>query len=193
LLKSFLQIWGGVFSLLNKVGFCFTERTGGSAKYWWRVTAWASEIISSPMWYIIFFLERNWIAFGLEIGNAPSLIMGLVAALRGFEKTPRWLTWVAGGAAFGGTLYSITHLTPNLHQVLEVGLVAGFLIGTFFLGRQKPRAGYPWYMLMNLSTAALMGTEGYPLLALQQLVCLGFVVDAYLSARRNGRIEPTHP
>ena len=187
-----LQVWGGVFSLLNKIGFSLTERTGGSTKYWWRVVAWTAEFFAAPAWFIIFFLERNWIAFGLEVGNAPSLIMGFAAALRGVEKTPRWLTWVAGSAALGGTIYSFSHMAPNIRQVFEFGMVAGLLVGTFFLGRQKPRVGYPCYMLMNASTAALMGAEDYPWLALQQLVCLSFVLDAYLSEKRNRRTQSTH-
>jgi hypothetical protein len=187
-----LQVWGGMLSLLNKIYFSRAERSEGDTKQRWRAWAWAAEIVASPAWLAIFFLEKNWIAIGLEVGNAPSLIMGLIAALHGVEKTPRWLTWVAGSATLGGILYSLRGGMTTASQVFETGMAIGLLAGTFLLAKQKP-TGYLCFMLMNASTAALMGIEGYWLLVPQQIVCLGFVVDAYLSEKRIRRARSTHP
>ena len=41
-----------------------------------------------------------------------------------------------------------------------------------------------WFMFMNGSNAALMWIQDYPLLTIQQLISLGFVIDAFLAQRR---------
>ena len=67
--------------------------------------------------------------------------------------------------------------------MLEIGSNAGLLFGTYLIYRQKP-AGYCWYMLMHLTTGALMAIQHLPWLALQQAASMAFVVDAYRVERR---------
>jgi len=66
-----------------------------------------------------------------------------------------------------------------LNQFLELGIAAGFLMGTYMMAKNKAQ-GYFWLMLGNVSCASLMGIEGYRVLMTQQMVSLIFVTDAYL-------------
>lgn len=56
-------------------------------------------------------------------------------------------------------------------------------MGTYLMAKDNIQ-GYFWLMLGNVSCAALMGIQGYPILSAQQLVSLIFVTDAYRSRRR---------
>lgn len=187
---TFLQFWGGLFYLLNKIFFSRAERSGKEAKQVWRIRSWAVYLIGMPAWVIIFVSEQNWMAAAVEAGGATAMILGFVTALRGVGREPRWLNWIARAAAvigIGYSLYDFGGLT-ELTQVLELGIVTGFLIGTFFLARQLP-SGYLWFLLMNASNATLMGIQNYPWLVLQQIVSFGFVADAYLMQRRRARLK----
>jgi hypothetical protein len=108
------------------------------------------------------------------------MILGLVNALRGIERTPKWLDRLALVCAVVGIAYSLYDFggVTTLNQVLELGVISGVLTGTYLLAKQRP-AGYLWYMLMNGSTAALMGIQGYPWLVLQQVISFGFVTYAW--------------
>jgi len=68
------------------------------------------------------------------------------------------------------------------NQWLEIGLVGGFLIGTY-LPAKEHTSGYLWYVLMHVCCAVLMLRQGYAWLFAQQLVSLGFIVDAYRITR----------
>ncbi len=183
-----LQAWGGIFYLLNKIFFSRKERARAENKKKWQVWAWLVYIIGLPAWVIIFISERNWIAAALEAGGAPTMVLGLVIAFRGKGKEPRWLDYIALVAIVVGLGYSLYDFggVTAINQVLELGMVTGFLVGTYALAKERP-VGYLWFVLMNVSNAILMGIEGYPFLALQQVVSLGFVSDAYLMHRRQAK------
>jgi hypothetical protein len=66
----------------------------------------------------------------------------------------------------------------TLNQLLEMAMVAGFLIGTYLLAKQK-HWGYLWFMLMNVANGVLMYREHYPWLVVQQAVSLAFVTYAF--------------
>ena len=76
------------------------------------------------------------------------------------------------------------------HQFLELGIAAGFLMGTYMMAKDNVH-GYFWLMLGNISCASLMGMEGYFILMIQQLVSLIFVTDAFLVRRRKCTIGKT--
>lgn len=141
MLSSFLQIWGGVFYLLNKIFFSRVERSASERKKrLWRIWSWIVYLIGLPGWVIIFVIERNWIAAALETGGVPSMFMGLVIALKGKGKEPKWLNYISLVAMFVGisfSLYDFGGLT-SITQILELGIVAGFLTGTYLLAREKP-------------------------------------------------------
>ncbi len=184
----FLQIWAGLFYLLNKIFFSRAERSDEKKKRFWRMSSWTVYLIGLPAWVIIFISERNWIAASVESGGATAMVLGLVIAWRGIEKTPKWLDYVARIAAVLGIAYSIYDFggITDYTQWLELGLVAGFLMGTYLLAKERP-SGYIWFMLMNASNAELMRVQDLTLLVIQQVISLGFVLDAYLMQRKKNR------
>lgn len=187
-----LQLLGGGFYLLNKIFFSFSERArrGGSPvkARQWRIAAWTVYIIGLPPWVIIFIDERNWIAASVEASGVPAMIMGLALAFQSGEKksVPRWLDYLALVCVPIGFAYSLYdfHGLNTLKQWLEIGLVAGFLIGTYQLAKERP-SGYLWYVLMHVACGYLMWVQGYPWLLLQQVVSLGFIADAYRTQRQS--------
>lgn len=190
MLHFVLQAWGGLFYLLNKICFSRAERANEErTKQVWRIWSWTVYLIGMPAWVAIFVMNRNWMVAAVELGGTAAMVLGLVIALRGVGQEPPWLDWVARGAAILGLGYSLYDFggitTPN--QVLELGINAGFLVGTYLLARQRP-TGYLWFMLMNGSNAALQYIQGYPWLVVQQIVSIGFVVDAFLMQKRKARI-----
>jgi len=186
MINLFLQLWGALFYLLNKIFFSMAERTSNTQdKRKWLILAWTVYLIALPAWVIVFIVKDNWIAAAVEAGAAPSMLIGLCIALRGRGKEPFWLNWLSNLAVVAGlglSLYNFGGIT-SISQILELGIAAGFLIGTYQLAKQNPQ-GYLWFILGNVSCAMLMGLEGYNLLMIQQLISLIFVVDAYLANKR---------
>ena len=186
----FLQVWGGVGYLLNKIFLWFSEhaRNGGknaSARKW-RIASWAVYLFGLPPWVIIFVMWRNWIAASVETSGAPAMLLGLVLALRGTTSNPpRWLdrlALVCIPLGFGYSLYDFGGIT-TINQWLEIGLVLGFLVGTYLLAKERA-SGYLWYVLMHITCGWLMWIQGYPWLFLQQLVSLVFIVDAWRATQK---------
>ena len=188
-----LQWIGGGFYLLNKIFFSFSERArhhnSAALARRWRIASWAVYLIGLPPWVIIFAGWRNWIAASVEASGAPAMCLGLVLALRGSDKDPpKWLNrlaFICVPLGFAISLYDFGGL-KTLNQRLEIGLTAGFLVGTYQLARDRAN-GYLWLVLMHISCGWLMWIQGYPWLLLQQVVSLGFIVDAYVTRRRHTR------
>ena len=82
----------------------------------------------------------------------------------------------------GLSLYEFRGIN-TLNQFLELGIAAGFLMGTYLLAKDNAH-GYFWLMLGNVSCASLMGIQGFLILMIQQLISFVFVTDAYLVRRR---------
>lgn len=190
LLSLLLQMLGGGFYLLNKIFLSRWERSKRRKHLErarkWRIAAWAIYLLGLPPWILIFAVERNWIAASVEASGAPAMALGLVRALRRKDKpVPAWLEWLALVCVPLGFMYSFHDFGgfDSLEQWLETVLVAGFLIGTYLLAKERPN-GYLWYVLMHVACGVLMWHEDYPWLALQQAASLGFIADAYLTQRR---------
>jgi len=181
-----LQIWAGMFYLLNKIFFSRAERSQDAKKRRWKIWSWVVYLIGLPAWLVVFSQKPNWIAFGVEAGGAPAMVLGLVIALRGKDKEPKWLKIFALIGALVGLWYSVKvfHGVTTINQVLEFGIAIGFLAGTYLLAKENSK-GYLWFLLMNASNAALMGIQGYPWLALQQIISYTFVLDAYVIEKKN--------
>ncbi len=182
-MSVFLQIIGGLFYLLNKVFFSIAERNPNNKR--WRVWSWSVYLVGLPAWVVLFIWNHNWIAAALEASGAPSMILGLTIALWGKGRKPKWLNRLAIAAIVGGIIYSLYDFggLTTLSQFLELGIVAGFLIGTYQLAHENSK-GYLWYLVMCSSTASLMWIEHYPWLVVQQVVSIGFITDSYLAHRR---------
>ncbi len=189
-----LQLWGGTFYLFNKVFFSRAERNKGKRRRMWKIQAWTMYLIGLPAWFVILLLQDNFILAGAEIGGGPAMVLGLILALRGQEKKPAWLKFFdilsIGVAATVGTIYSVNFLggIESVNQILEFGVIAGFLTGTVLLAREQPK-GYLWFLLMNGSNAVLQYREGAYFLAVQQIISIAFVADAYLMERRETQIQ----
>lgn len=185
-----LQWLGGGFYLLNKVFLSFSERARKKGNKQlsrkWRIASWVVYLAGLPFWVIILMSWRNWIAAGVEASGAPAMLLGLITALRGNTKSaPRWLDCLALVCiplGFAYSLYDFGGLN-TINQWLEIGLVVGFLVGTYQLAKERLN-GYLWFVLMHVSCGWLMWIQGYPWLLLQQVVSLAFIGDAYLTKRK---------
>jgi hypothetical protein len=188
-----MQLGGGFFYLLNKIFFSFKERTVGNLSRQWRIWAWVVYIIGLPFWLVILSHEKNWMVTFVEAGGLPSMGLGLFLAFRRkdeepTEKSKRWeqrLDTFARAAAFLGIAYSVYDFGgfATLNQWVELGVVVGFLVGTYRLANDK-LDGYLWFLLMNASAGLLMYIQNYEWLAAQQVVSLLFVLDAYRMKKR---------
>jgi hypothetical protein len=191
MLNILLQIWGGMFYLLNKLFFSKAERAVNQRhQQKWRLRAWASYLIGLPPWVLIFIAERNWIAAAVESSGVPAMLIGLSAARQGHTQFHdyAWLDRLAKLMiiiGLGLSFYDFGGLA-TLNQFLELGIAAGFLMGTYLLAKSKPQ-GYFWLALGNISAALLMMRQGYFLLMSQQIISLSLVMDAYRVQRRKGR------
>lgn len=185
MLSIIMQVWGGIFYLLNKIFFCISEHNPQKRKTW-RVCSWIVYLIGLPAWVIIFIWEHNWIAASIETGGVPSMALGLIIALRGKGKEPKWLNFIAIVAIVSGITYSLYDFggITTINQVLELGIVVGFLTGTYMLAKERP-IGYLWFLLMNSSNSVLMYIQDYRMLCLQQVISFIIVFDAYRIQKKN--------
>lgn len=178
-----LQVWGGLFYLLNKIFMSATERTTGEVSRKWRVRSWAIYLLGLPPWLVIFAQERAWIVFCVETAGALSMVLGLVIARSG--RAPSWLNHVALIGALAGlacSVYDFAGLT-TLNQGIELVSMSGFIVGTYLLANKRP-TGYLWYLLMNITMGWLLARQGYWWLVGQQALSVGFIADAWLVWRR---------
>ncbi len=186
----FLQLWGGVFLLLNKVFFWRAEYAGEGGDLEesrrWRIAAWAIYIAGLPPWIIIFFEWHNWIAGIVEASGFPAMFLGLVLALQKSEtkKIPVWLDRLAFICIPFGFLFSIYDFGGFfvLNQWIEAMLALSFLAGTYLLTKENGK-GYLWYIPMHIACAWLMWIQLYPWLCAQQIASLFFVYKAYVKNR----------
>lgn len=186
MLVIFLQVWGGGFYLLNKIFFSVAERCCDKKRgQVWRKYAWIVYLIGLPMILCLLWLKHNWMAFSVEAGGSMAMVLGIVVASRGLERTPKWLDHIALASSVTGIVYSLYDFggITTLNQLLEIGTVSGFLIGTYLLAKERP-SGYLWYMIMNFTTGWLMYIQDYHIMAAQQALSFGFIVDAYFTHRR---------
>lgn len=182
-----LQVWGGVFYLLNKVFFAFAEGKIETVKRRLKIVGWMVYILGVPAWVIILIDKRNWIAAAIESGGLPAMIFGLYNVCKA-EKTPnQTFDRITSGFTYSflvlGVCYSIYDFggITSLSQVLEMGVMVGFLIGTYLLAKNNAY-GWFFFMLMNGSMGSLMFLQNKPILAFQQLVSLCFVVYGCIMA-----------
>lgn len=188
MLNILLQLWGGVFYLLNKLFFSKAERAVNQRhQQKWRLRAWSAYLIGLPSWVFIFISERNWIAAAVESSGVPAMLIGLSAAweVRTQFHEYVWLDYLAKLMiiiGLGLSFYDFGGLV-TLNQFLELGIASGFLMGTYLLAKSKPQ-GYFWLAIGNISAALLTMRERYFLLMIQQMISLVIVIDAYQVQRR---------
>ena len=184
-----LQAWGGGLYLLNKVFFALAEGRPEAAKRKLRIIGWTVYILGAPAWVIILVSKHDWIAASIEAGGVPAMLFGLLNVCRNNDSPNKTLdlitslfTYAALLFGVGYSLYDYGGIT-SWTQVLEIGVMIGFLIGTYLLAKKKIY-GWLFFMLMNASMAALMFLQHKPLLSMQQLVSLCFVIYGFRIALR---------
>jgi len=184
----FLQITGGCFYLSNKIFFAAAERAmRAEIEQKRRRIAWIFYLAGVAPWVAIFLSGRDWIAAAIESSGVPAILLGLIgtagrtakASITGKLDLLSRLMILAGLAM---SLYDFGGIR-TLNQVIELGVAAGFLFGTYFLAKRRA-SGYLWLLLGNVSAASLMMRQGYYILMVQQLLSTIFVSDALLSYRR---------
>ena len=181
------QILGGSFYLLNKIFLSLGERNGKKVLVGLNFKAWSwiSFLFGLPFWLYLFFIDKNYIALGLESSAIPSLVLGLIISTKGLKtKEPFWIKYFVFFSVIAGLSFSINHYggIKTLTQVSEIVMVSTFLLGTYYLAKQS-NIGYLYYIIMHIACIYLMYLNGYHGLMLQQIISIGFVVDAYMHTK----------
>lgn len=180
----FLQIWGGGFYLTNKILFALAEGKNPTIKRKLKLLGWVIYILGVPAWVIILSLKSDWIAASIEFGGVPAMFFGLYTIYKNTKSPNKYLDIIAAiftctsillGVGF--SLYS-HHGITSMAQILEIGIMVGFLLGSYFMAKNK---SYGWlcFMLMNCSMGTLMLIQHKPILSTQQFVSLCFVIYGY--------------
>ncbi len=180
----FLQIWGGLFYLVNKILFAVAESKQGQSKRKFRIMGWLIYILGVPPWIIILIGQQNWITASIEAGGIPTMFLGLYNAYYDDKKPNKFFNRLVAICTYGslafGLYYSLQQNggITSLSQLFELGAMFGFLLGSYFLAKNRP-VGWLFFMLMNLSVAILMFIQDKPILMIQQLLSLFFVVYGF--------------
>lgn len=185
-----LQIWGGGFYLSNKILLAIAENRPEKSKRLLKLSGWWIYILGVPAWVIILISKQNWIAASVEIGGVPSMLLGLYNVYNRKEVTAKRL---------GNTVLAVTYVflvvgvgysmkeyggINSVTQLLEIGVIVGFLLGSYFLAKNRS-FGWLFFMLMNGSMATLMFIQNKPILSIQQLFSLCFVIYGYILASKS--------
>jgi len=184
----FLQIWGGSCYLLNKVLFSASESQNQSLKRKLKILGWLIFILGVPAWVIILVSNNNWIAVAIEAGGIPAMLLGLYNTIHNHQKVNRVFNRIVSISTYSsvvfGLSFSIYHHAgiTSLTQVLEIGIMLGFLLGSYLLAKGNSN-GWLFFMLMNISMATLMLIQEKPVLMVQQLVSLCFVIYGFTKSR----------
>ncbi|WP_300675302.1 hypothetical protein [Desulfoluna sp.] len=186
-----LQVWGGLFYLINKICFSLAEGSDEQRKKQLKIWGWVIYILGVPAWVTILILKHNWIAASIEAGGVPSMLFGLFCVYKNNKKINPMFDFVATVCTYSFMIFGVSyslydyHGIHSLSQLLEIGVMIGFLLGSYYLAKNKS-IGWLFFMLMNASMGTLMIVQDKPILALQQVVSLCFVVYGFLSATRTG-------
>lgn len=182
-----LQFWGGSSYLINKILFALAEDKQKNIKRQLKFLGWAIYIFGVPAWVIILLSEKNWIAASIEAGGIPSMFLGLYTVYQNSKSPNKYLDKVASLFTYGSIIIGVSYSLldyggiASFSQVLEVGVMLGFLLGSYLLAKNN-RKGWLFFMLMNGCMATLMLIQHKPLLAIQQIVSLSFVIYGFIAS-----------
>lgn len=197
-MELFIQIWAAGFYLLNKIFFAVAESRDSGIKRKLKLWGWGVYILGVPGWIIIFVMHRNWIAASTEAGGIPSMLLGFLSVYFHDRAPNRRLAFAAKACVYFflavGVCYSLADYggITSVRQLLEISSMSAFLIGSYMLAKNDIR-GWIFFMIMNASVALLLFIQDKPLIVIQQMVSLGFVVFGFLSAVRSKRRETAAP
>jgi len=189
-----LQLWGGFFYLTNKICFSLAEGKAEKTQRELRLAGWLIYILGVPAWVIILIMKHNWIAASIEAGGIPAMLLGLLNVYKNGAGTNKVFDIVASFSTYAFMVFGVSYSLydygglNSISQVLEIGVMVGFLLGSYFLAKNK-NSGWLFFMLMNGSMGTLMILQGKPILAFQQALSLCFVVYGFLCATNTRRIQ----
>lgn len=189
MMSLFLQIWGGSCYLLNKILFSLAENQQKLMRKRLQLVGWVVYILGVPAWVIVLVSKDNWIAASIEAGGIPAMLLGLYNTYHDYRKPNRLFNAIVtvltyASLAFGVSVSLIHHHgLSSFSQVLEVGVMLGFLFGSYLMAKRNPK-GWLFFMLMNVSMASLMLLQDKWILMVQQLVSLMFVLYGYRQSLR---------
>ncbi len=187
-----LQAWGGGFYLLNKIFLSLAEGKNQKTKRQLKIAGWLIYILGVPPWVIILVSKHDWIAASIEAGGVPSMLFGLFTVYQNAESPNKVFDLTASIFTYGfiiiGVCYSVYDYggITSISQLLEIGVMIGFLIGSYLMAKSN-LYGWLFFMLMNGSMASLMFIQSKPLLTVQQLISLCFVLYGFTVALKSIR------
>jgi len=188
-----LQIWGGGFYLTNKILFAVAEGKNPDIKRRLKIYGWVIYILGVPAWVIILLSKHDWIAASIEGGGVPSMLFGLYTAYKNqnrpnihFDRVASVITYSFIVLGMGYSFLDYGGIT-SASQILEIGTMIGFLSGSYLLAKNDIR-GWLFFMLMNGSMASLMLLQQKPLLSIQQVISLCFVIYGFMASKKSRNI-----
>jgi hypothetical protein len=179
-----LQIWGGGFYLFNKVFFALAEGKEENTKRRLKIIGWIIYLLGVPAWVIILVGKHDWIAASIEAGGVPAMLFGLFTVYQNSDTPNKIFDFIASLFTYAflvfGVCYSVYDYggITTVSQLLEIGVMIGFLIGSYLLAKNNSY-GWLFFMLMNGSMGSLMLIQKKPILAIQQVVSLCFVIYGF--------------
>ncbi len=186
----FLQTWGGGMYLLNKMFLAIAEGKQSAWKRNIKIIGWIVYILGVPAWVILLALKNDWIAASIEFGGVPAMLFGLYTVYTDTTQPNKLFDTVTSLFTIGSIIIGVAlsvythHGITSLHQLLELGVMIGFLLGSYFMAKGR-QYGWIFFMIMNASMGTLMLLQHKPILANQQLVSLCFVLYGYTMAVKN--------
>lgn len=184
----FLQLWGGIFYLANKMLFAFSVTSAKASQRYLKMFAWSAYLVGVPAWIIILLGKDNWIAASVEAGGIPAMLLGLYNTYHSHLKVNKLFNWIVSASTYAALVFGLAYSfvihggISLVSQWLELGVMLGFLMGGYMMAKNHI-SGWVFFMLMNLSMAALMLLQGKWILMAQQLLSLGFVIYGYFHSR----------
>ena len=175
---------------MNKIFFALAEGREPALKRKRKIYGWLIYLLGVPAWVIILLSKHDWIAASIEAGGIPSMLFGLYTVYQNstsvntlFDRIASSFTYCFIALGVGYSLFDYGGLT-SLSQFLEIGVMIGFLLGSYLLAKSN-RIGWLFFMLMNSSMATLMLLQHKPLLTVQQLISLCFVIYGFVVSMRS--------
>ncbi|MFC3025104.1 hypothetical protein ACFODT_14960 [Vibrio zhugei] len=190
----FLQLWGGLFYLVNKILFAIAEVQRSSQRQRrLKIVGWSIYILGVPPWVMILVGHDNWIAASIETGGIPAMAFGLYVLIKQdvvhsfYDRLTSLITYCFIILGVGYSFYEYGGIT-SINQWLELGVMVGFLLGGYLLAKARI-GGWLCFAVMNLSMGTLMLIQGKPILAIQQTASLCFVLFGLVSMYRNQKVQ----
>ncbi|WP_022851392.1 nicotinamide mononucleotide transporter [Limisalsivibrio acetivorans] len=190
----FLQIWGALFYLLNKIFFAVAEGKAPDIRRNLKILGWAVFIIGVPPWVVVYVSEHNWMAASIEAGGIPTMMLGFMTAYRNTDKPGKAVQSFGAVSMYAvlsaGILYSLYDYggITSLSQIFELGTITGFLLGSYMLAKFNHN-GWLLFMMMSACVAALMYLAGRYIMLTEQVISIGFALYGYISAKKRKEWE----